>query len=212
MNKEQIHITELGNPADPHGEAGEIMLMRMGETHRSVTDWAFQLLKLDGSERILDIGCGGGDALKKLSKQITSGTLTGADHSEVSVQLTRKNNSADVENGKMSVVKASADSLPFADNSFDLIYTIESFYFWGNDPASLREVNRVLSEGGKFVIIADIHGDAALNDETLENIKKYNLFNPTPDSLHELLKKAEFSKIDIFLKENTTWICAQAYK
>lgn len=212
MNKEQIHITELGNPADPHGDAGEIMLVRMGETHSSVTDWAFGLLDLNGSERVLDIGCGGGDALKKISPRIISGTLTGADHSEVSVQLTKRNNSADIESGKMSVVNASVDSLPFPDNCFDLIYTIESFYFWGNDAASLREVNRVLADGGIFVIIADIHGDAAMNDETLENIKKYNLFNPTPDELRELLKEAGFSKIDIHLKENTSWICAQAYK
>lgn len=212
MNKEQIHITELGNPADPHGEAGEIMLVRMGETHSSVTDWAFGLLDLDGSECVLDIGCGGGDALKKLSAQITSGTLTGADHSEVSVHLTKKNNFADIESGRMSVVNASVDSLPFPDNSFDLIYTIESFYFWGNDPASLREVKRVLADSGKFVMIADIHGAAELSVETIENIKKYNLFNPTPDELRELLKEAGFSKIDIHLKENTSWICAEAYK
>lgn len=212
MNKEQLHITELGNPSNPHGEAGEIMLMRMGETHSSVTDWAFGLLKLNGSERVLDIGCGGGDALKKLSERITSGKLTGADHSKVSVQLTKKNNSADIEIGKMTVVKASADSLPFPDSSFDLIYTIESFYFWGNDPANLREVMRVLADGGKFVIIADIHGGAAMNDETLENIRKYDLFNPTPDELRDLLIKAGFSKADIFLKENTSWICAFAEK
>lgn len=212
MNKEQIHITELGNPSKPQGEAGEIMLVRMGETHSSVTDWAFGLLKLNGSERVLDIGCGGGDALKKLSGRIATGTLTGADHSEVSVQLTKKNNSADIESGRMTVVNTSVGSLPFPDKSFDLIYTIESFYFWGNDPANLREVKRVLADGGKFVIIADIHGNADMSDETLENIRKYELFNPTPDELRDLLIKAGFSKTDIFLKESTSWICAFAEK
>lgn len=90
MNKEQEHITELGNPSKPHDEAGESMLIRMGKTHSSVTDWAFGFFKLNGSERVLDIGCGGGDALKKLSERITTGTLTGVDHSDISVQLTKK--------------------------------------------------------------------------------------------------------------------------
>ena len=102
----EISITELGNPAKPRGEAGEIMLKRMGVTHKNVTEWALSYLDIDGSEWVLDIGCGGGDALKKMSALITDGNLFGVDYSEISVELSKTNNKNDVESGKMEIIQA----------------------------------------------------------------------------------------------------------
>lgn len=209
----EISITELGNPAKPHGEAGEIMLKRMGESHRNVTDWALLHLDIDGSEWVLDIGCGAGDALKKMSAQITDGKLFGVDYSEVAVDLSKKNNISDIETGKMEIVQADVANLPFNDDVFDVIYTIESFYFWGNNPGCLKEVHRVLAPDGVFMIIADIHGGADLTDEEKENVKKYNLFNPTWKEYVNLLKTAGFSNVTVRNNLfNTKWICVEGKK
>lgn len=205
-------ITELGNPAKPQGEAGAQMLERMSESHRGVTAWALSHLSVKGSENVLDIGCGGGAALGKMSAGIVSGHLTGVDYSEVSVELSRKVNAGDIESGKMDIVQASVENLPFSDNSFNIIYTIESFYFWKNPVECLREVYRVLAEGGTFLIIADIYGDAELSPETIESVKKYNLFNPTAGQFRELLEESGFSGIKIHTKAGTSWICAEAGK
>lgn len=205
-------ITEMGNPAKPQGEAGEIMLKRMGESHKNVTEWALSYLDIDGSEWVLDIGCGGGDALKKVSARITDGKLFGVDYSEVSVELSKKNNIADVESGKTKVIQADVANLPFGDNIFDVIYTIESFYFWKNPVDCLKEVRRVLAPDGVFLIIADIYGDAELSAEDIENVNKYNLFNPTRTEFKELLEKSGFSYIQIHTKDDTTWICTEAQK
>lgn len=208
----QKSITELGNPAKPTGSAGAEMLERMGESHRNVTDWAFSYLNISGTENVLDIGCGGGAALKKMSGKIITGHLIGADYSDVSVELSKKNNIQDINSGKMEVVCASVEKLPFADNSFNIVYTVESFYFWGNSPENLREVRRVLAEDGIFLIAADIHGDAELSEEDILNIKKYNLFNPAPDQFRELLESAGFSDIKIHTKQGTKWICIESKK
>lgn len=210
--KNELSVTELGNPAKPNGKAGKEMLRRMGKSHSSVTEWAFKTIKLNGSERILDIGCGGGDALKKISGRILSGKLTGVDYSEVSVELSRQNNMNDVNSGKMNIIKASVDSLPFPDNSFDVIYTIESFYFWGRSTENLREVRRVLEKNGTFMIVADIHGASELSDDAIKNIEKYNLFNPTPTEFRTLLTEAGFEGTEIVLKAGTSWICAKGHK
>lgn len=210
--KNEISVTELGNPAKPRGEAGKEMLKRMGKSHSGVTEWALNTLELDGSEHILDIGCGGGDALKNLSVRISSGKLTGVDYSEISVELSRQKNIKDVNDGKINIIKASAESLPFPDNSFDIIYTIESFYFWGRNIENLREVRRVLAENGVFMIVADIHGDVELPDDAIKNIEKYDLFNPTPAEFRELLTEAGFADTEILLKNGTSWICVKGYK
>ncbi len=210
--KNELSVTELGNPAKPHGKAGEEMLRRMGESHSGVTDWALNTLELSGSERVLDIGCGGGDALKKMSARISSGKLTGVDYSEVAVELSRQRNIRDINMGKMNVVKASAEALPFPDNSFDVIYTIESFYFWGRNTETLREIRRVLAENGVFMIVADIHGAAELSDDAINNIRKYDLFNPTPAELRTLLTESGFADTETLLKSETSWICAKGYK
>ena len=208
----EISITELGNPAKPQGEAGALMLERMGISHKDVTDWALSHLNINGMENVLDIGCGGGDALKKMSFTITTGHLTGADYSEVSVELSKKNNIDDINSGKMEIIQASVENLPFDDNSFNIIYTIESFYFWNNPVECLKEVHRVLAPNGIFMIIADIHGDAELSQEEINSVKKYNLFNPTLAQFRELLEKSGFSDIKVNTKNGENWVCTESKK
>ncbi len=211
MNNE-ISITELGNPAKPTGSAGAEMLERMSESHKSVTEWAFSHLNINGSENVLDIGCGGGAALKKMSSVINTGHLVGADYSPVSVELSKKNNCDDINSGKIEIIQASVESLPFQDNSFNVIYTVESFYFWSNPLENLKEVRRVLADNGVFLIVADIYGDAELAEEDIINIKKYNLFNPTLAQFSELLESAGFSDIKIHTEKGKSWVCAEAKK
>lgn len=205
-------ITELGNPGKPQGEAGIIMLNRMSVSHKNVTDWAFSHLNITGNEAVLEIGCGSGIALKKVAGFIDSGNLAGIDHSEISVELSKNNNSDDIKSGKTQIIQSSVENLPFDDDSFDIIYTVESFYFWNNPLECLKEVRRVLAPGGIFMIAADIYGDAELTDEEIENVRKYNLFNPTRDQFRELLERSGFSEIKINTCPGTNWICTIAVK
>jgi len=205
-------ITEMGNPAKPHGSAGFEMLTRMNDSRYEVTGWALEKFTFSGSERVLDIGCGGGATLHRMAEKITSGHLTGVDYSPVSVELSSKNNSDDIASGKMNVVEASVESLPFTDNSFDRIITVESFYFWPDPQENLREVYRVLDKGGVFLIVADVYGDAELSEESLEGIRKYSLYNPTRAEFRELLENAGFTDVTIHTKDGTSWICAEGRK
>ena len=44
------------------------------------------------------------------------------------------------------VLEGSVEALPFADDGFDKIITVESFYFWPDPQENLKEVRRVLKE------------------------------------------------------------------
>lgn len=209
---DENEVTRLGNPAKPTGEAGAEMLLRMNESHFAVTGWALGFWKLKESDTVLDVGCGGGATLKRLSERITSGRLFGVDYSPVSVELSKKTNAADISSGKMTIAEGSVSALPFPENSFDKIVTVESFYFWEDPPGDLKEVLRVLKPGGDFLLAADIYGKDGLSERALENIRQYKMRNPSLAEFHALFEGAGFSEISIHTKSGTDWICVRGRK
>jgi len=75
-------------------------------------------LSLKGQEDILDVGCGDGRMLKDLYLQGHKGRLVGVDISRGIFQPTEG----------VDFVEASADALPFPDNSFDVILSFFMLY------------------------------------------------------------------------------------
>lgn len=208
----QEEVTRKGNPRKPEGEEGVQMLQRMNESHAPVTGWALDFLDFRKDDRILDIGCGGGAALKRMAAHIETGYLTGVDYSPVSVSLSKENNAEEIRGGKMEILEASVENLPFEDESFDKITTVESFYFWPDPAQNLKEVLRVLKKGGTFLLISDIYQKEGLKKETLENIEAYGLFNPTKEEFQALFEQAGFAAVRIHTKEGADWICVEGIR
>lgn len=202
-------ITQLGNPGNPTGQYGKLMLADMNEHHLPVTTWGLSHWTVNPNDTILDIGCGGGRTIHTLSQNVTSGKVYGVDYSETALECAAEYNAAEIAANKVKVINASVECLPFSDQTFDKIVTVESFYFWPSPVDNLREVRRVLKIGGTFLLIADIHGDADLTEHEMENIARYNLFNPTKAEFEELFKQAGFSEITIHTKDGTNWICVE---
>ncbi len=211
-NKNEKAITAAGNPAKPTGEAGEQMLARMNESHGPLTAWGLSHFTWRGDETVLDIGCGGGANLKRMSSHVTTGHLTGVDYSETSVQTSRQTNEEAIKAGKMDVSQGSVEKLPFTDDSFDKITTVESFYFWPDPPENLKEVSRVLKKGGTFLLIAEIYERPDLSPATRENIKHYNLYNPTPETFEDIFRNAGFTAVKLHIEPKEGWICVEGTK
>lgn len=93
------------------------------------------------------------------------------DYSATSLELSGKTNAEALQQGKMDLVEASVEKLPFADNAFDKIITVESFYFWPNPAENLKEVYRVLKEQGTFLLVADIYQKEDLPEQVRETFK-----------------------------------------
>lgn len=210
--EEERRITQEGNPAKPQGEAGAQMLARMNDSHAAVTAWGLSRLTLAPDAAVLDIGCGGGATLRRLADLAPQGHLTGLDYSEVSVACSAAYNAAAIAAGRMEVRQGSVEQLPFADESFDIITTVESFYFWPQPQENLREVHRVLKRGGTFLLIADIHEDGALSPETRDNIERYHLFNPTKEQFKALFRTAGFRDTELHTREGEHWIAVIGHR
>ena len=211
-NQGEYYDTALGNPRKPEGEAGAAMLSRMNESHGPVTEWALSFMDPAGAKQLLDIGCGGGATIGRLAKLAPEAKVTGVDYSPVSVQESRDYNEDLIAEGRVEVLEASVEQLPFDDNTFDRITTVESFYFWPDPQENLKEVRRVLKPGGRFFLIADIYGKAGLDQAVLENIDLYDLFNPSKEEFLILFRNAGFVAVKIHVKEGTDWICVEGIK
>ncbi len=192
---EQERITKLGNPRKPEADAGRMMLERMNESHAELTARAVGLLDIKDGDSVLDIGCGGGGALRRMSGLMKSGHLTGVDYSEVSVALSRDNNACDIASGKTEIIKASVEALPFADGTFDRILTVESFYFWPHPAENLREVCRVLRRGGRLVIASDVYTHEKMSMASRSSVEEYGLFAPTAGEFRNMLTNAGFCDV-----------------
>ncbi len=111
---------------------------------------------VEQAENILDVGCGiGGSSLylaAKLGAKATGITLS-------PVQAKRANQRAR-ELGfaaRTNFQVADAQEMPFADNSYDLVWSLESGEHMPNKTKFIQECHRVLKPGGKLIVVTWCH-------------------------------------------------------
>lgn len=98
---------------------------------------------------ILEVGCGRGGGSAFLHRQFGCSNTTGLDIARNSIDFCRKHFQAD----HLEYVTGSADALPFEDESFDAVITVESSHTYPDIPAFLSEVCRVLKSEGRFFFV-----------------------------------------------------------
>ena len=210
--QETDRVTAEGNPCRPEGEAGRAMLARMNESHARLVDWGLAQIDLRAGDTVLDIGCGGGNTLARMAERVTEGHLVGIDYAATSVEASRTFNAALVEAGRMEILHGSVEALPFADAHFDEVVTVESFYFWPNPEGSLKEVARVVKEGGTFLLLAEIYGRDDLPAGIREKVTGYALTNPTPEEFERLFHAAGFRDVYLEFKGGEYWIAVRGVR
>jgi arsenite methyltransferase len=122
-------------------------------------------LGLHGDEQILDVGCGRGTLLMIAAQHLTTGKAFGidiwkrSDQSGNSIQATDRNSKAEGVEDRVELRTADMTSLPFEDNSFDLVVSNLAIHNVSKEKRdiAIQEVVRVVKPGGR-VMIADIMG------------------------------------------------------
>ena len=106
------------------------------------------LRELAPRARLLDVGCGGGQLLTRLSERRPDLELTGVDLSPAQIARGRIR----ARGRGIAFVEGSALALPFDDASFDAVVSVASLKHWPDAAAGLRECARVLRPGGRLVV------------------------------------------------------------
>jgi SAM-dependent methyltransferase len=109
-----------------------------------------ELAEIEPGSRVLDVGSGLGGPARHLATSHGC-DVTGIDLSlefcEVARELTRRTGLE----ASVRFVRGNALSLPFADESFDLVWTLQAQMNISDKPRFYREIARVLKRGGRFV-------------------------------------------------------------
>ena len=125
----------------PLSEADEPDRLFIQLYHMNVRD-----IKLEGKE-VLEVGSGRGGGAYWISRTMRPKSLVAVDYSEQAI-LRCLDWYSPQEN--LSFVEGNAEKLPLEDETFDVVYNVESSHCYGDIPAFLREVFRVLRPQGKF--------------------------------------------------------------
>lgn len=113
-----------------------------------------KLLEIKQSDQVLDLGCGHGNTLISLSKQLgKSGTVTGLDVEERLLAVAERVLQEEITEGKVKLIKSDASKkFPFPDNSFDKIVCHNVVECIPDKISFVNECHRVLKNNGLLVL------------------------------------------------------------
>ena len=192
----------------PTGRFGTFYARLMNIGHSNLTRWGLGHISVNIADKILDIGCGGGKTVNTLAKIATEGQIYGIDYSEVSVAVSTNKNKRLIGAGRVKILHASIDSLPFSDDMFNLVIAVESCYFWPDLINNLKEIRRVLKPGGSVILIHAMYRDERFEKRNSNLARIGNFTYHLPEESRVFLKDAGYPSIQIEVLENKNWIAA----
>ena len=137
--------------ADYPGFAGPLgfvagLSMTFGRTGDA--DLAERLTGTQPGDRVVDVGCGPGTAIRHAAR--LGATVTGVDPAPVMLRLARRLTRA---RDRITLRQGTAEALPLPDGSATVLWSIATVHHWSDLDRGLGEIGRVLEAGGRFVAI-----------------------------------------------------------
>lgn len=159
---------------------------------------------LQPGERVLDVACGTGIVTRLAAERLgDSGRVAGTDVNPGMLEVAR----SAADGTPIEWHEANAESLPLADESFDVVLCQMGLQFIPNKLAALREMRRVLASGGRAVLNVPgptpepmaIFADALARhvDQKLASFVHLVFSLHEPHEVREIMDSAGFRDIDV---------------
>ncbi|MGF6230498.1 SAM-dependent methyltransferase [Inquilinus ginsengisoli] len=116
---------------------------------------AVDLLAPRPRERLLEIGCGTGQAIQAVIARQPTAAVVAIDRSDTAVARARIVNAAAITAGRVSIARGDIEHGPVAPGGFDRVFAVRVNSFWTRPGLALRHVARSLRPGGEIWIIYD---------------------------------------------------------
>ena len=173
---------------------------------------------LQHGQRVLDVACGTGVVARLAAERVgAEGAVAGLDVNPGMLAVARATTPPDIQ---IDWHEASAESMPLADETFDVVLCQMGLQFIPNKLAALREMRRVLETGGRAYIT--VPGPkppifAIMTDALARHISPQAAsFGDLVFSMHdvdeltELMRSAGFRDIDVQAKRKILRVPAPA--
>jgi len=181
----------------PTGFFGRIMGRLMNWHNAKLNSYAVRQLELAPSDRVLEVGFGGGVTLPSLLAG--AAFVGGVDRSSDMVRRAKAIFSEAVSAGRTDFREGTVEEIPFEASSFEKVCTVNTIYFWSSLDAGFAEIRRVLLPGGRVVI-------GFVPKERMDRMgMPADIFTSrAPNDVVAALRKAGFSDVRIERPKPTT--------
>ena len=194
----------------PTGLIGRYLMTKIfNEGNADLNSFVMDMLELQSSDRVLEIGFGTGKLISQMAEFTTEGVVEGIDFSEVMLKQAGKINKHNVSNGKVRLQREECKNLPFENESFNKLCSINTLYFWKDPAKYFLEMFRVIRPGG--IIAIGFRDDKQMSSLNLSS-DVFTTYSQT--EVVSLLSNAGFSDARVAEKKGKPFLsyCALAAK
>lgn len=135
----------------PQGALGWLVSRIMGAETAAENMTAVGMLDPKEGETVLDIGCGGGVALKEIVAR-GAAVAVGIDPSATMIRMARRRLSAEIDAGRVTLHRTGIEDLDDLPVEADGAMTVNTIYFWSAIAKPFGAVFGTLKPGGRFVV------------------------------------------------------------
>src|SRR5271166_2861629 len=170
---------------------------KMERHHLDITAKTIRLMDLRPGERVLDLGCGAGWATRLLARLVADGPegfgqVVGID---VSDEMIRRARTASKDFENILYVWGSAQQIPWEENFFDKMLSVESFYYYADQERALAELFRVMAPRGRMFILINLYKDNPYSLQWVDKLKVPVHVRSEAEYI-ELLKRHAFQNVE----------------
>lgn len=156
--------------------------------HKYITQ-AFRGIPAGFDGKMLEVPVGTGALSLPVYRDLPGADITCLDFSEEMLAKARERAAA-MNLFRLKFLAGDVGRLPFADNTFDLVLSINGFHAFPDKPAAFRETRRVLKKNGILTGCVYIGGQNAVTDWFVKTFCSYRgYFTPPFDTLDSLQDK-----------------------
>jgi SAM-dependent methyltransferase len=142
-------ISQFARPRGVLGPiVGWILANRSSNIRRGI--WTIEQLKLSPRDRVLEIGCGPGIAVKACLERVQDGFVVGLDHSDVMIAQSARRNRRALKGKRLKLIAGTLADLPAGEPPFDRIFSINLIQFMADKRAFATDCVGRLAPNGVF--------------------------------------------------------------
>jgi SAM-dependent methyltransferase len=146
--------------------AGWIMGHRSSNVQRN--RWAVDLLDVQPTDRVLEVGFGPGVAVAAAAERITTGRVVGVDPSAVMLRQARRRNAAAIRAGLVELRLAQVEELPDdLGGPFDKLLAVNTVGVWHDPAARLADLAGRMRPGARAALVSQPRCPGATAETTI---------------------------------------------
>jgi trans-aconitate 2-methyltransferase len=127
-------------------------------------------LQLEGTERVLDLGCGDGKITAEIADRLPHGSALGVDPSTAMIQFARHHFGAPARTN-LDFAVADAAQLPYR-NEFDVVVSFNALHWVRDQHAALRRIRDALRRSGSAFLEFVPQGTRTSLEDVIEDTRK----------------------------------------